>query len=68
MEGNRRHITALLVVKCLFEDEISFVWRDLLDADGIEYRTTTYETYKNGELWRSMMNKEIIGNDVLKLD
>ena len=68
MKGNRQHITALLDVKCLFEDEISLVWRDLFNADGVRYRTTTYETFKDGKLWRSMMNKEIVGNDVLTLD
>ena len=68
IEANRKDILKVLDVKCLYEDEISLVWRDLFDADGVRYRTTTYETFKDGKLWRSMMNKEIVGNDVLTLD
>ena len=68
IEANRKDILRVLDVKCLYEDEISLVWRDLFDADGVRYRTTTYETFKDGKLWRSMMNKEIVGKDVLKLD
>ena len=68
IEANQKDILTVLDVKCLYEDEISLVWRDLFDADGVRYRTTTYETFKDGKLWRSMMNKEIVGKDVLKLD
>ena len=68
IEANRKDILRVLDVKCLYEDEISLVWRDLFDADGVRYRTTTYETFKDGKLWRSMMNKEIVGSDVIKLD
>ena len=68
IEANRKDILTVLDVKCLYEDEISLVWRDLFDADGVRYRTTTYETFKDGKLWRSMMNKEIVGKDVLKLE
>ena len=68
IEANRKDILTVLDVKCLYEDEISLVWRDLFDADGVRYSTKTYETFKDGKLWRSMMNKEIVGKDVLKLD
>ncbi len=68
IEANRKDILKVLDVKCLYEDEISLVWRDLFDADGVRYRTTTYETFKDRKLWRSIMNKEIVGNDVLTLD
>lgn len=68
IEANRKDILKVLDVKCLYEDEISLVWRDLFDADGVRNRTTTYKTLKDGKLWRSMMNKEIVGNDVLTLD
>ena len=67
LEGDNAII--LLDYKCLLENEDSLIWQDLFDVPETGQRiiSTSYEAYKEGMVWRSMLNKKIVSKDVEKL-
>ena len=64
LEGDNAII--LLDYKCLLENEDSLIWQDLFDVPETGQRiiSTSYEAYKEGMVWRSMLNKKIVSKDV----
>tara|TARA_A100001011_G_scaffold316912_1_gene336103 strand:+ start:195 stop:548 length:354 start_codon:yes stop_codon:yes gene_type:complete len=67
LEGDNAII--LLDYKCLLENEDSLIWQDLFDVPDTGQRiiSTSYEAYKEGMVWRSMLNKKIVSKDIEKL-
>ena len=64
MEGEKAII--VLELKCLFENEDSLVWQALIDVpeSGNRVLSTVYDAYKDGKLWRSMLNKKEVSINV----
>ena len=67
MEGEKAII--VLELKCLFENEDSLVWQVLIDVPESRNRvlSTVYDAYKDGKLWRSMLNKKEVPKDMRKI-
>ena len=67
MEGEKAII--VLDLKCLFENEDSLVWQALIDIpeSGNRVLSTVYDAYKDGKLWRSMLNKKEVSKDMRKI-
>ncbi len=67
MEGEKAIIA--LELRCLFENEDSLVWQALIDVpeSGNRVLSTVYDAYKDGKLWRSMLNKKEVSKDMRKI-
>jgi hypothetical protein len=67
MEGEKAII--VLALRCLFENSDSLVWQALIDVpeSGNRMLSTVYDAYKDGKLWRSMLNKKEVSKDMRKI-
>ena len=67
LEGDNAII--LLDYKCLLENEDFLIWQDLFDVpdNGQRIVSTSYDAYKEGMVWRSMLNKTIVSKDIENL-
>ena len=61
--------TVWLDFKFCYEDEDTLVWKDLVDVKSERRRllVTNCEAYKDGEIWRSMLNVKNVSKDLEKI-
>ena len=61
--------TIWLDFKCCYEDEDTLVWKDLMEVKSDRKRllVTNCEAYKDGEIWRSMLNVKEVSKDIEKI-
>ena len=54
-------------IKLLYEDEDTFLWKDIIRIDGKRFLTTNVQFWKNGKNWREMVGAKEV-SDEFKLD
>ena len=61
--------TVWIDFKCCYEDEDTLVWKDLVDVKSEKKRllVTNCEAYKDGEIWRSMLNVKKVSKDIERI-
>ena len=54
-------------IKLLYEDEDTFLWKDIIRIDGKRFLTTNVQFWKDGKNWREMVGAKEV-SDEFKLD
>ena len=50
-------------IKLLYEDEDTFLWKDLIRIDGKRFLTTNVQFWKDGKNWREMVGGKEVSDE-----
>ena len=50
-------------IKLLYEDEDTFLWKDIIRIDGKRFLTTNIQFWKDGKNWREMVGGREVSDD-----